>query len=268
MDGPDPQLASTFSSITRMTAWTAVEPPLSLPFDAGHPQGMVRIGGVWWISTVATRDRRGWLLAVDATDGTLLDRIPVGDETRFHPGGMDFDGTALWVACSEYRPASTATIERCEPGGASRSAEVVFGLDDHIGAVVRLGPDGDLVGWTWGSRRFLRWSAADGAELARADNPGHFVDHQDGQWLGGDLVLCAGVGSLGLGGFAVLRATDLAVQRAVPFFHRSPVSGRSAAQNPVFAEVVGGTVVVHLLPDDGERAAILRYSTMISGPSA
>ena len=254
-------LASTFLSLTRMSPWAAVEPPLPLAFDAGHPQGMVRIDDVWWISTVDIRERRGWLLAVDATSGTLLDRIPVGDDVRFHPGGMDFDGRWLWLASSEYKPDSSAVIERFEPGGATRRPETVFPVDDHVGAIVRLGGDGDLVGWTWGSRRFLRWSAADGTEQHRSDNPSHFVDHQDGQWLGSDLVLCAGVGSLGLGGFAVLRGTDLAVLRTVPFFHRSPASGRSAAQNPVFAEVVDEDVVVHLLPDDGERAAIYWYVT-------
>ena len=253
-------LAATFASLTRTTEWTALEPPLALQFPAGHPQGMVRIGDVWWISTVDARERRGWLLAADATDGSLLDRIPVGDDVRFHPGGMDFDGTALWVACSEYRADSTATIERFEPGADERRAEVAFAVDDHIGAVVRLGPDGDLVGWTWGSRTFLRWSV-DGTELGRAENPEHFIDHQDGQWLDDDLVLCAGVGSLGLGGFALLRGSDLTVLRSVPFFHRSPVSGRAATQNPVVAEALDEGVAVHLLPDDGDRAAIYRYVT-------
>jgi hypothetical protein len=250
----------TFLSLTRLTPWAASDDALPLAFDAGHPQGMVRIGDVWWISTVDARERRGWLLAADATDGSLLDRIPVGDDVRFHPGGMDFDGTSLWLACSEYKPHSTAIVERFEPGGGDRRAQVAFSVDDHVGAIVRLGPDGDLVGWTWGSRELLRWSV-DGGALGRAENPDHFVDHQDGQWLEGDLVLCSGVGSLGLGGFALLRGSDLRVLRSVPFFHRSPVSGRSATQNPVFAEVVGDEVVVHLLPDDGDRAAIYGFST-------
>jgi hypothetical protein len=244
------------------------EPPLKLRFDAHHPQGMVRIDGTWWISTVDTTAAKGWVLAVDAATGELLDRRPVGDDVRFHPGGMDFDGTHLWIASSEYRPRSTATIARLDPRS-DEPPEVVFAVDDHVGAVVRLGPDGDLVGWTWGSRRFLRWSATDGTELHRATNPGHFVDHQDGQWLGGvpgkggdhdDLVLCGGVG-VGLGGLGLLRGADLAMTREVPFFHRSPVTQRPATQNPIFAEAVGDDVVVHLLPDDGEQAAIYRYVT-------
>ena len=263
-------LADTFLRTHRGTEWTLVE-SLPLGFDVRHPQGMVRVDGVWWVSTVDTDDRSGWVLAVDALTGALLDRIPVGDETRFHPGGMDFDGAALWVACSEYRPKSTATIARLVPG--ERTAEVAFAVEDHVGAVVRLGVGGDLVGWTWGSRHFKRWSL-DGTEILDVRNPGHFVDHQDGQWLGGggtpgaggsddeeDLVLCGGVGADTLGGIGVLRAEDLTMQREVPFAKVSPTTGRAATQNPIFAEQSVDDVVVHLLPDDGEGAAIYSYAT-------
>ena len=264
-------LADTLLRIDRTTPWTLVE-TLPLTFDVRHPQGMVRIDGVWWVSTVDIADRSGWVLAVDGLSGALLDRIPVGDETRFHPGGMDFDGAALWVACAEYRPRSSATIARLVPG--ERTADVAFAVDDHVGAVVRLGVGGDLVGWTWGSRHFKRWRL-DGTEVLDVRNPGHFVDHQDGQWLGtggvpglggsdSDLVLCGGVGSVGgspLGGLGVLHGDGLTMAREVPFGERSPSTGRAATQNPIFAEVVGTDVVVHLLPDDGEAGAILSYAT-------
>ncbi|HUP85988.1 MAG TPA: DUF6454 family protein [Acidimicrobiales bacterium] len=250
--------ADTFLRLHRGTVW---EPAgsLALPFDVRHPQGMVRIGGVWWISTVDIADRSGWVLAVDDVTGALLDRVPVGDDVRFHPGGMDFDGTSLWIACSEYRPRSTATIARLVPG--ERSASVAFGVDDHVGAVVRCGPDGDLVGWTWGSRHFKRWRVDDGSEVADVRNPGHFVDHQDGQWLGDGFVVCGGVGADALGGIGVLRADDLTMVREVPFPHRSPATGRAATQNPIFAEVAGDAVIVHLLPDDGKSASILSFAT-------
>lgn len=235
-----------------------------LRFDAGHPQGMVRLDGRWWVATVDLETSRGWVIVV-AADGSLVERIPVGDDVRFHPGGIDFDGVALWVACSEYRPRSTAVIERLVPDGAS-APERAFAVADHVGAVARLGPDGDLVGWTWGSRRFLRWRL-DGTLVAERRNPGQFVDHQDGQWIGGDLVLCGGVatvptaqGAASLGGLGVLDAGDLSMVREVPFPHHSPRTGRAATQNPLFAEVVDDRLVVHLLPDDG-AGTILSYAT-------
>ena len=257
---PDPRLAATASRLTRATVWDPVgEVPLD--FDAGHPQGMVRIDGRWWISTVDLAATRGWVLVVDA-DGTLLDRVAVGDGVRFHPGGLDFDGEALWVASAEYRPRSSAVVERLVPGEAR--VEAAFGHGDHVGAVVHLGPGGDLVGWTWGSRRFLRWTV-EGELVAEVRNPGHFVDHQDGQWLGGPLVLCGGVGA-GPGGIGVLDGHTLPVVREVPFPHRSPATGRPATQNPIHAEVAGGSMVVHLLPDDG-RGTILSYAAPLVEPA-
>jgi hypothetical protein len=266
---PDTRLAATLVRLSRATAW---EPCGELPlrFDAGHPQGMVRLDGRWWIATVDLERAEGSVLVVDG-DGDLVERVPVGDAVRFHPGGMDHDGDALWIASSEYRPRSTAVIERLVPDGRS-TPERAFPVDDHVGAVVRLGPDGDLVGWTWGSRRFLRWRL-DGTLVAERRNPGHFVDHQDGQWLGEGLVLCGGVatvvtaaGPQSLGGLGVLAATgdDLAMVREVPFPHHSPRSGRAATQNPIFAEVDGDRLVVHLLPDDG-AGVLLSYATPLRG---
>lgn len=263
---PDPRLGATATRFSRSTSWEPVG-ELPLRFDAGHPQGMVRIGAMWWISTVDLTSCTGSVLTVDGS-GDLVARTPVGDATRFHPGGMDFDGEALWVVSSEYRPRSTAIIERLSPD-ASSPPESVFRHDDHVGAIVRLGPGGDLVGWTWGSRRLLRWQV-DGRLLSEVRQPGHFVDYQDAQWLGHDLLLCGGVATVhlaggpgSLGGLGLLRASDLAMVREVPFPRYAPATGRAATQNPLFAEVVGDTMVVHLLPDDG-AGAILSFATPLS----
>ena len=264
------RLARTAARFTRATPWEPVG-QLPLRFDAAHPQGMVRLDGRWWISTVDTAAIAGAVLVVDG-DGALVERIAVGDSVRFHPGGIDHDGTHLWVASSEYRPRSTAVVERLPTdltNGAPRPARA-FSVDDHVGAVVRLGPDGDLVGWSWGSRRLRRWQV-DGTLVAEVRNPGHFVDHQDGQWLADDLVLCGGVatvagddGARSLGGLGLLRGADLTMVVEVPFPHHSPRSGRAATQNPIFAEVVGERMVVHLLPDDG-AGVIFSYATPLVG---
>jgi hypothetical protein len=252
--------------MTRSTKWEPVGSQ-RLAFDAGHPQGMVRIDGTWWISTVDLDARKGWVLAVDGSDGTLRHRIEVGDPTRYHPGGMDFDGAHLWIASSEYRPRSSAVVERLDPRAGGRPEEV-FRVDDHIGAIVKLGPtaDAELVGWTWGSRRFRRWRQ-DGTERAERRNPAHFVDYQDGQWLGDELVLCGGVatvalagGAGSLGGLGLLDAATLTMVREVPFPRYSPVTQRAATQNPLFAEIVDGAMLLHLLPDDG-AGTIFTYAT-------
>ena len=259
----------TVGSITRATTWQLVD-ELPLRFDSHHPQGMARLGSTWWISTVDIDARRGLVMAVDER-GNLIEQTPIGDESRYHPGGMDFDGAALWIPCAEYRPDSTTTVYRLEPGGAPEHA---FDVDDHVGALARCGSDGDLVGWSWGSRRFYRWSV-DGQRLTARVNPGFFVDHQDCQWLDTGHLLCGGVAEVGLasgpgwlGGLGLLDVDDLVMEREVPFPIYSSTSGRVATHNPLWSEVRGDQLIVHLLPDDG-MGTILSYATpLVDRPSS
>jgi uncharacterized protein DUF6454 len=261
----DAAVAETFASITRTTNWQLVD-ELPLRFDAHHPQGMARIGSTWWISTVDVDARRGLVMAVDSR-GNLVERVPIGDRRRYHPGGMDFDGMALWIPCAEYRPDSTTSVYRMEPGGAPERA---FDVDDHVGALARCGFWGDIVGWSWGSRRFYRWSV-DGHLHAARVNPAFFVDHQDCQWLDSGHLLCGGVAEVGLpsgsgwlGGLGLLDVDDLVMEREVPFPIYSSATGRVATHNPLWSEIRGDHLIVHLLPDDG-MGTILSYATPLIG---
>ena len=143
-----------------------------------------------------------------------------------------------------------------------------FDVDDHIGAMARCGPDGDLVGWSWGSRRFYQWSVEGHLQNVRV-NPGFFVDHQDCQWLDTGHLLCGGVAEVGLstgpgwlGGLGLLNVDSMLMEREVPFPIYSSASGRVATHNPLWAETRNGHLIVHLLPDDG-ISAILSYATPI-----
>ncbi len=260
-------VAGTVGAFTRTTPWELIG-ELHLRFDAYHPQGMARVGSTWWISTVDKEGRRGFVLGADG-DGRQVAHTEVGGPRHYHPGGMDFDGTALWIASAEYVPNSSATIYRMAPG---EQPERAFGVDDHVGAIARCGSDGDLVGWSWGSRRFYRWSV-DGRLLAAAVNPGFFVDHQDCQWLDSGHLLCGGVAEVGLaggpgwlGGIGLLNTTTLVMEREVPFPHFQPGTGRVGTHNPIWCEVSDGMLVVHLLPDDG-HGTILSYATPLVRPT-
>ena len=266
--GTDSTVAATVASITRMTSWQLID-ELPLRFDSHHPQGMARVGSTWWISTVDVDARRGLVMGVDSR-GNLVEQVAVGDEQRYHPGGMDFDGSAFWIPCAEYRPDSTTSVYRLEPGQVPRH---VFDVDDHVGAIARCGADGDLVGWSWGSRRFYRWSV-DGQLQTASVNPGFFVDHQDCQWLDSGHLLCGGVAEVGLasgpgwlGGLGLLDVNTMLMEREVPFPIYSPASGRVATHNPLWAELRDGYLIVHLLPDDG-LSTILSYATPILGSTA
>jgi len=261
-------IAETVASFTRSTTWELID-ELPLRFDAFHPQGMARVDSTWWVSTVDIERRRGLVLAIDG-NGHLIEQISVGDDAHYHPGGIDFDGEAFWIASAEYRPNSSATIYRMTPGG---RPEYAFEVDDHVGAIARCGPAGDLVGWSWGSRRFYRWSV-DGRLLAATVNPGFFVDHQDCQWLRTGHLLCGGVAEVSLangpgwlGGIGLLRAEDLVMTREVPFPRYQRGTGRVGTHNPIWSEISNGRLIVHLLPDDG-HGAIVSYATPLVGRPA
>ncbi|MEO7398891.1 MAG: DUF6454 family protein, partial [Ilumatobacteraceae bacterium] len=205
------------------------------------------------------------VLAVDG-HGDLIEQTVVGDDEHHHPGGMDFDGSAFWIACAQYRPDSTSRVYRLAPGGVQ---ELAFAVDDHIGAIARCGPNGDLVGWSWGSRRFYRWSV-DGHLGAARSNPSFFVDHQDCQWLETGHLLCGGVAQVGLaygtgwlGGLGLLNVDDLVLEREIPFPCYSSASGRVATHNPLWSEVRGDQLVLHLLPDDG-TGTILSFASPLA----
>lgn len=261
-DGP--AVTSTIAAMSRTTQWQLVD-EIPLRFDAHHPQGMARVGSMWWVSTVDIAARQGYVLGF-GSDGQLIERVPVGDTDRHHPGGMDFDGEALWIASAEYRPDSTATIYRMEPGG---HPVRMFDVDDHVGAIARCGRDGDLVGWSWGSRRFYRWST-DGALRAARINPSFFVDHQDCQWLGDGHMLCSGVAEVALstgpgwlGGIGLLDITGLTMEREVPFPMYSPETGRVATHNPIWTEARRDHLVIHVLPDDA-NGVLRSYATPLA----
>ena len=258
----------TIASISRGTRWELVD-EVPLAFDAHHPQGMARVGSTWWISTVDVTARLGYVLAVDG-GGHLVEKVPVGDEARYHPGGMDFDGEAFWIAAAEYRPNSSAIIQRMQAGS---RPETAFAVDDHVGAIARCGRDGELVGWSWGSRRFYRWSI-DGTLTSTRVNPAFFVDHQDCQWLETGHLLCGGVAEVALGdgpgwlgGVGLLDTESLVMEREAPFPHYSSATGRVGTHNPIWSEVDGDRLVVHLLPDDG-AGVIQSYSTPLVSAGA
>ncbi len=258
-------IAATFLSMKRSTTWT-LKSALALRFDAYHPQGLVRRGSDWWISTVDVENRRGYIVVADG-DGVQLERIPVGDDLCYHPGGMDHDGSAFWIASSEYRPHSSTNVYRMEEG---RAPEFRFAVADHVGAIARCGPDGDLVGWSWGSRTFNRWSI-DGTLLSTRENPSHFVDYQDCQWIDSGHIVCGGVSELALadgpgwvGGVGLMEVTSLTMLLEVPCGHYSKPSGRVVTHNPMWVESVDGELALHLLPDDGV-GSILTYTTPLVG---
>ena len=112
-------LAEHVTALTRNSVW---KPVASVPvaFRTFHPQGMVKIGETFFVSSVEVRNRdtgdgTGHLFHIDSAGNVSLTDLKLGEGPIYHPGGIDFDGTSIWVPVAEYRPDSRSIIYRVDP---------------------------------------------------------------------------------------------------------------------------------------------------------
>jgi hypothetical protein len=288
---PDDAVTTAFVRTTRSTPWRLVE-RIPLRFPTHHPQGLAVVGSRLALSTVEVvepperypepvdgYDRApgsgvGHLLVLDR-EGSLLRDIVVGADTRYHPGGIDFDGEVVWVPVAEYRPDSRAVI--CHVDIDSGEVGARFEVNDHIGSVVRDRVTGNLHGMSWGSRTVYAWTG-DGALLSRQPNADHLIDCQDGAYVGWRKQICSGVthlsgpdgGTYELGGITLRDLRDNRILHQIPFPYFS-TAGHVLTRNPVALEVDGDTLRMLAAPDDGEDEAgteLLVYESRIGAVAA
>src|SRR5580765_983652 len=117
---PDPRaiVAERVMTLTRSSSWTLVA-SVPIAFRTFHPQGMVKIGEMLFVSSVEVIDRDagkgvGHLFKIDMA-GNLLADLRLGEGAIYHPGGIDYDGHDIWVPVAEYRPDSRSIIYRVDP---------------------------------------------------------------------------------------------------------------------------------------------------------
>jgi hypothetical protein len=288
-----PSLADRVSTLSRESEWTLVR-SIPVRFDTYHPQGMVKIGDAFFVSSVEVRVRtarhpapvdghdrtagegRGHLFKIGG-DGALLGDLALGEGTIYHPGGIDFDGRWIWVPVAEYRPDSRSIVYRVDPR--TLTADEVLRFPDHIGGIVHDTEARALHGVSWGSRRFYRWPLGADGRVAAADvrtatvrrsNPSHYIDYQDCKYAGGARMLCTGVSEIRIPAAAApvrlggMDLVDLADGRPV---HQVPVllwtaGGLDMTHNPAWiepADLPGGPGLrAWFMPEDG-RSTIYVY---------
>jgi hypothetical protein len=277
------QMAQMFSQLTRNSRWRLIhEQPLSFP--TFHPQGLTRANGKYFLSTVQVYRKssispdsdssethnalpgKGHLIVFD-DNGEKLQSIQLGEAALFHPGGIDRDDQYIWVPVAEYRPDSRTIIYRVKID--DLQAEEVLRLDDHIGAVIRDSLQQRLIGFSWGARRIYIWPLDDRrkvitdseqATVSPVVNPQHFIDYQDCQSIGDGFALCSGLANYNLGNKQArvgLGGVDLWDLRQMRPIHLLPVAlqtdrfpQRAMTQNPFYADVCGGNLRFHFIPED------------------
>lgn len=265
---PDPRsaVADRVMTLSRTSTWTlAASVPIA--FRTFHPQGMVRIGDTLFVSSVEVIDRDagkgvGHLFKIDQA-GNLLADLRLGEGALYHPGGIDYDGTHIWVPVAEYRPDSRTIVYRVDP--AAMTAAEVFRFADHVGAIVHNTDRRTLHGVSWGSRRFFRWTM-NGRLQETAANPSHYLDYQDCKYLGRERMLCGGVTELRLAPAAPafrLGGIDLVSLADGRPLHQAPVllwtaGGLDMTHNPIWIEPRGAGLRAYFMPED-DRSTLYIY---------
>jgi uncharacterized protein DUF6454 len=274
-------LPALVQQVSRTSVWR-LERSVPLKFPAHHPQGMVKIGERLFISSVEIKvptrsfdpprdgfDRDsgegvGHLFEATMT-GELVADQRLGEGTQYHPGGIDFDGTNIWVPVAEYRPNSRSIVYRVDP--ATRKPSEVFRFGDHLGGIVHNRDDHTLHAVSWGSRWFYRFALDRNGRVTnagappatiRSANPSHYIDYQDCKYAGARQMLCTGIAAVArgsgerpyqLGGMDLI---DLAAARPA---HQVPIglttpAGVSLTRNPSFFEPAPSGLRAYFLPED------------------
>lgn len=264
-------LADRVMKLTRSSSWNLVS-SVPIAFETYHPQGMVRIGDTFIVSSVDKTGRAGHVFKIDAA-GRLLADVRLGEGEIYHPGGIDYDGSSIWVPVAEYRPDSRSIVYRLD--AETMKATEVFRFADHIGAIVHDTDDHTLRGVSWGSRRFYRWplradatveSATTPPEQLRTLNPSHYVDYQDCKYVGGNRMLCTGVTEIRqtpgaapfrLGGMELVDLTTSRPLHQVPVLLWTP-GGFDMTHNPAWFEATASGLRAYFMPED-DKSTIYVY---------
>jgi hypothetical protein len=277
----EPLLIERFVKLTKGSEWRPVS-VTPLQFPTHHPQGMVKIGDKFYMSSVEIIERTqrfaqpqggpdrsagkgaGHLFEFDAA-GKLLRSLTLGEGDIYHPGGIDYDGKHIWAPVAEYRPNSRTILYRVDP--VTMQATEVLRFADHIGGLVHDTEAKTLHGVSWGARRFYRWTldadlrvtnAAVAPEALRQLNPTHYIDYQDCHYAGAGHALCSGLNKYrvapGAPEFALggLELVDLATGRPR---HQIPVqlwtdTGVVMTQNPFAVEPSEEGLRFYFVPED------------------
>ena len=272
-------LARDFAAVDRNTAWTQVD-KMKLDFPTYHTEGLAVTPNHLFLSTVQiTEPTRKYPTPVDGYDRTpgkgighlfVMDRqghlqkdITLGEGDMYHPGGISYDGTDVWVPVAQYRPNSSTIIYRVD--AESLAVHKQFGVNDHIGGIVRDATNGHLVGNNWGSRRFYEWTAG-GKQVRSWDNNSFFTDYQDCQYVASAKMICGGITNLPqtpsaggdnatyeLGGISMIDLRSHNILREVPFQKWSS-AGHVMTRNPLKLAASGNQLTLWAAPDNGDEA--------------
>jgi hypothetical protein len=139
---------------------------LELKAPTQHVQGIEFNDRRLWVTSVDRPNQKGWLRQFWRDTGDLAQQVEIGEGMRFHPGGLSADGASLWIPVAEYRPKSSAVIQKRSK--LTLDLEFKFEVADHIGCIA-VTPE-FLIGGNWDSKEFYLWDHQ-GRLIRKVANP-------------------------------------------------------------------------------------------------
>ena len=149
---------------------------MKISYNTFHVQGLAVTDDYFYISSVNTSKKRGYLFKIDRRNLGLITKKNITEKRLYHPGGIHYDGIYLWVCLAKYSPRSRAKIIAYNPE--TLEVERSFYVKDHISFVVS-DSAGKLYASDWGSRHLYVFDW-DGHVLQKIKNPLPDRNYQDG----------------------------------------------------------------------------------------
>lgn len=272
-------ISELFKQIERGSDWKRVA-EIDISFDTYHPQGFALVGDHLFISSVEVHERtrrfpepingldrtagkgKGHVFKTDL-EGNLIAHVEIGTGDIYHPGGIDYDGSHVWIPVAEYRPDSRSIIYSMHPD--SLAPVERFHFDDHIGGVIADSVNQTLQAISWGSRRYYTWKidalpANREREIVGTLNPAHYIDYQDCQYTGNLTAICSGLATyyqeetktrFALGGLELIDLQQARPLHQVPFPYWTE-NGLPMTQNPVALQLEGLILRIYAMPEDNQ----------------
>jgi hypothetical protein len=241
-----PAQASRPVVIPMMQEWAIGLPP-------HHVQGLAVSERNYWVSTVDRRERKGWVFRLDRDSLKVVASRELTDGSRYHPGGIQVAGGALWVPVAEYRSRSSTTVLKLDPTTFETLSS--FEWDDHLGAIAS-NAKGALYAANWDAR-VIYYLDETGKLIEKRDNTTG-VAYQDIEYYDG---LLFGCGQATIDGKRVA-VVDALEPATLELKIRYALQGGEAAGERNFAREgfakFGEDFFV--LPEDGPQSAIYRFS--------
>ncbi len=210
-------------------------------FNAFHVQGLLVTEDHLYFTSVSMLRSQGWIFKLDRKTMKLLGKRNITVGSDVHPGGIDSDGTSIWVPVAAYRKRSHTHIMTVDPE--TLEARRRFEVADHIGAVARWRDR--LIGANWDAETFYFWTLEGDLKDKRKSPTG--VAYQDCKGVG-DHLACLGGGYLDL--------IDVERWKLVKRF----AVGKSLKGSSLSREGLGLLADrVFFLPDDGPDARVYEY---------